>query len=418
MFGGGMLGFLALLLVLSIIAREGSLFLLALALLVAAGLSRLWERHCLTGVEYRRHFDRAHATVGETLELEIEIRNRKILPLSWIELEDEVPRRFRPSQGRGYVSHKPDRYLMRSLLALRPYERVRRHYTIPCQTRGEHVFGPAYLRSGDLFGFAGRSETRELIETFVVCPRVVPVSELGLPARQPVGELRVQSWIFEDVSRTAGARDYRPVDGQRRIHWPASVRAQGLQSRVYEATTSHRLAVFLNVDAEEDPDWGRYYDPDVLEFSIVTAASLAAWGLERGYQVGLSTNGMHRWSWGNVRVEPGQSPSQLEHILIALGRLLPFGLRTFAQIISEESARLAFGTTVVLVSAGLSDASIDAARGLRARGHAVTVVLTGWKGDVTGLDGIAVRRAGPPDEWRDLTTIAATSESNMAGAGG
>jgi len=400
MFGGGMLSVLLVLLVVSLIARENSLFLLALALLVAAGLSRLWERYCLDRVTYRRHFSQRQAAYGESVELEVEVVNRKPLPLSWLEVEDEISTEFKPDRGRVYISHKPQRALLTNLLAFRPYERIRRRYVFPCLTRGEHVFGPVRLRSGDLFGFATREETREQVETFVVYPRVVPLTDLGLPARHPIGDLRTQSWIFEDVSRIAGAREYRPGDGLRRIHWPASVRAQRLQAKVYEATTSHNLAVFLNLATDEDYWWGLRYDPDVLELGIVTAASLANWGLEQGYQVGLYTNGMHRWSWGSVAVEPGRDPSQLERTLVALGRLQPFAVGRFDEMLPREARRLPFGATVVLVTAGLTPPIAQAALALRARGHAVTAVLTGRRELGTSFDGIAIRRVGPPEIWR------------------
>jgi len=76
MFGSGMLGFLLVLLGFAVLVRETSLFLLALVLLVAALLSRLWERHCLDRIDYRRRFSQIRAQYGETVELEIEIVNR------------------------------------------------------------------------------------------------------------------------------------------------------------------------------------------------------------------------------------------------------------------------------------------------------------------------------------------------------
>lgn len=410
MFGGGMLGLLVALLVLSVLSRQASLFVLAVALLAAAGLSRVWERHCLSRIEYRRSFSRRRVPFGEQIEMEIEVVNRKPLPLSWLEIDDEVPAELAPSRGCVRAAHKPGRFLLSNLLAFRPYERVRRRYTIHCKARGEHVFGPVRLRSGDLFGFVTCEQVVDLLDTVVVYPRIADLSELGLVARQPLGDWRVRSWLFEDVSRAAGTRDYRPTDGLRRIHWPASARLQRLQAKVFEATTGHRLAVFLNLAAEEGYWWGQRYDPDVLELAITVAASLANWGLERGYQVGLYANGMHRWSWARVAVEPGSDPSQLERLLTALARLMPFAARRFGDLLAEESRRLAFGTSVVLVSASLTRQDIAGALALRARGHGVTAILTGRQPPPEGLRGIAVRRVGPPEAWRDATALSAAGD--------
>ncbi len=405
MFTGEMLSMLAALLGLSLLTRETALFLLTLVLLAAALLSRLWERYCLVGVEYRRRFNRGRVPFGEEVELEVEIVNRKFLPLSWLEAEDELPQQLPPARGRLHPCHKPGRALLAHLCAFRPYERIRRRYTIPCPVRGEHLFGPVRLRSGDLFGFVTCEQILETVDSLVVYPRVVPLSHLGLPARFPLGELRTQSWIFEDLSRLAGARDYRPGDDLRRIHWPASARAQRLQAKVYEATTSHKLAVFLNLATSDDGGWGYGYDPDVQELGITTAASIAQWGLDQGYQVGVYSNGLHRGSTGNVVVEAGRGSGQLERILLALGRLQPLQACGFESLLGQESRRLPYGVTLVVVTAAVTPAVAGALLALRRSGHPVAVILTGRRGVAVSLPGLVVRRVGPPEAWRDVQAL-------------
>ena len=408
MFGSGTLAAMLCLLLVSVLAREAALFFLVLALLLAHALSRLWQRYCLARVEYRRHFSQRRAAFGDEIQLEIEIVNRKLLPLAWLEAEDETPRDLPVARGRVYASQRPTRALLANLLAFRPYERIRRRYTIPCLARGEHVFGPVRLRSGDLFGFVNREQDLEQVDTVVVYPRVVPLADLGLAARQPLGDLRARSWLFEDASRVAGAREYRPGDGLRRIHWAATAKTQQLQAKVYEATTSHQIGIFLNLATSDEFWWGQGYDPDVLEMTVTTAASLASWGLEQGYQVGLYTNGMHRWSWGDVGVGPASDPAQLERILVALGRLQSFAVRRFEDLLAREARHLAFGTTVVIVSGALSAPVAAEATALRARGHAVTAILTGRDGTAPSLPGIAIRRVGPPEAWREATALSLT----------
>jgi uncharacterized protein (DUF58 family) len=405
MLGTATLWMLALLLFLSVLAHQAPLFVLSLALLVAAGVSKLYERYCLSGLEYRRRFSRRAADFGETIELEVEVVNRKLLPLAWLEIEDEIPRALPPARGRVHFSHKPNRSLLTSLLALRPYERVRRHYPLPCLTRGEHRFGPVRLRTGDLFGLVTREEVRLQEDVLVVYPRVVPVAALGLPARRPLGELRTRSWLFEDPSRLAGVRDYRPGDSLRRIHWAATARTQRLQAKIYEATTSHTLMLFLNVQSTPAGWWGLGYDPDVLELSIMTAASLAAWAFEHGYQVGLVTNGMHYFRRTKVAVAPTGDPARLPDFLDALGRLQPIAVRPFEAVLTEDVRQLPFGATIVAVTGVLTAPVVSALLALTRRGRAVTIVLTGRQDAPASLVGIPVRRVGPPEAWRELAEL-------------
>ena len=405
MFGPATLTLLSLLLLVSLLAHYAPLFLLALALLLAAGLSKVWERYCLTGLEFRRRLSRTRAAFGETVELELELVNRKLLPLAWLGIEDEIPHQLPPTRGRVCDSHKPARALLTSLIALRPYERVRRHYPIPCLARGEHVLGPVRLRTGDLFGLVNRELALDETDTLVVYPRVVPLTALGLPSHQPIGERRTRSWLFEDPSRIAGVREHRPGDNLRRIHWPASVRTQRLQTKVYEPTTSHKLLIFVNLSSVPGAQPSLVYDPDALELTISTAASIAAWAVAQRYQVGLSTNGLHHFSRAKVSLEPSRDPAQLPRLLEALGRLQPIAGRRFEDILAEEARRLPFGTTVVVVSAVLAPPVAAMLLAMSRRGHAVTLVFTGRQAPNVTLDGVAMRRVGPPEAWRELATL-------------
>lgn len=404
MFGPATVSLLVVVLLLSLLTRQAPLLLLALSLLLAAGLSKLWERYCLVGLEYRRRFSKPRVNFGEPVELEIEVVNRKILPLAWLEIEDDVPKALPIPRAHLQTSHKVGRALLVNLLALRPYERVRRRYVLPCQTRGEHVFGPVRLKTGDLFGLVTRELDLDARESLVVYPRVVPLTRLGLPARQPLGDLRVQSWLFEDPSRFVGAREHRPGDSLRRIHWGASARSGRLQVKVFEATTSHQLALFLDLNTT-GPWWNLTYDADVLELGITTAGSLARWAIEQGYPVGLATNGMHRGQIGRVAVDSGAGPNQLQLVLEALARLEPFATRPFAQIVADGARRLGYGSTVVVIAAGLDAPIVAELLGLRRRGHPVVTVLTGDRPISGSLDGIVVRRVGPPEAWRAVPTL-------------
>ena len=80
----------ALLLLAALVLRSGPLAVLGACLLVAALTVGLWGRYALRGVTYRRHLGEQRAAFGEVLPFSVEIDNRKLLPLPW--LEADVPR--------------------------------------------------------------------------------------------------------------------------------------------------------------------------------------------------------------------------------------------------------------------------------------------------------------------------------------
>ena len=69
-----------------------------LALLVSSSLL-LWQHYCLVGVSYQRQLSADRAVFGETIELTTELINLKPLPLTWLQVDDVVPRGLRIDGG-------------------------------------------------------------------------------------------------------------------------------------------------------------------------------------------------------------------------------------------------------------------------------------------------------------------------------
>jgi uncharacterized protein (DUF58 family) len=297
----------------------------------------------------------------------------------------------------------PGRRLLSILLSVRWYERVRRHYRIVCGARGYHPFGPATLRTGDVFGF----NTQELEvageDYLLVYPKLVPLERLGFPAGDPFGDVPLKrQWLFEDPLRTVGVREYRAGDSPRRLHWKATARApdQQLQVKLFEPTTSHRLLVVINASTSAQFWAWQGYDPDLLEAVITTAASVANWAVEHGFLTGLTANAKAYRSRLALRIPPNRDPRQLTIMLEALARLVPMPTMAIESLLDIETHDLTYGTTVILVSCVASDVLLGQLRRLRRAGHRPALVLVG--ADATSqatpsLDGIAVRHVRVED---------------------
>jgi uncharacterized protein (DUF58 family) len=381
------------LLFVSLLLREGQLFVIACVLLLVAGVSYVWQRYCLSGVSYQRTLQQQRAFFGEQVGLTLEVRNDKPLPLPWVEVEDTVP-----GGGLSLVpahtsaSHIPGKRLLTTLTSVRWYERVRRHYTVSCVVRGVHAFGPASLRTGDVFGLSTKELDFPSEDYLLVYPKIVPLEQLRLPASNPFGDVPIQrQWLFEDPMRTIGVREYRPGDSPRRLHWKATARApdQSLQVKLFEQTTNHRLHVLLNVNTSEQNWSWQGYDPQALEAAITTAASVANWAVDHGLLVGLAANAKLFHSSASVRIPPSRDPRQLMHVFEALARLVPMGSMPVESLIDLEAHELAFGTTVVLVTSVSSQTLIDQLRQLKRKGHQpVMLLITGDEQPVAPLDGL------------------------------
>ena len=373
-----------------IIFRQGSLILIAGLLGLVSATGWLWDRLALTGVEYSRSFSERRAFVGETIDLDLSVTNQKLLPVSWLRIVDRVPTAL-PLEGIEVApTEVPTVSRIRLVFALRWYERVSRRYQVRCVQRGFYPFGPAELEAGDVFGLFSRKRRIEKRQWFIIYPKIESLTDLGLPPKEPFGPAKAMRQLFDDPIRTVGVRDHHPEDDFRRIHWKATARRQRLQSRVYEPSTAHNLVIILNV-ATLAKHWQGYI-AQRMERVVSVAGSIAAHAVEQRWPVGLIANGAMPESDQALKVLPGRSPAQLTHIMEALAAVSPIATRQIEDLLRLESPRLPWGSTLVVVTAVVTDALKASLADLKVEGRRVVLVtLEPVDESDPALQGIMVR---------------------------
>jgi uncharacterized protein (DUF58 family) len=238
--------------------------------------------------------------------------------------------------------------------------------------RGYYRLGPARMNSGDIFGFFPAERDDDHTDGVIIYPKTYTLPELGLPPERPFGERKGRQRIFEDPSRIAGLREYRPGDPMRRIDWKASARQQSLQSRVYEPSGTLHMLLALNVHTLAH-SWEGYV-PELLERLLSAAASVARYGFESGYAIGLVANGSYPESDRPMRVPVGRHADQLMRVLEALAVINPLTISALESVIDREAQRFPYGATLVCVTARLDEPLAGSLRRLAEAGHAVTVL--------------------------------------------
>jgi uncharacterized protein (DUF58 family) len=340
--------------VLSALFREPILTLIAVAIAVVALAVRIWWDQCFRGLSYTRTFSTTRAFHGEEISLELEVINAKPLPITRLEAVDSATANITLVNRPLEASESPHTRVLRSLFSLGMYERVTYRYRIACRTRGWHRFGPAVLSASDPLGLVARRETQPGVEGFLVYPRIVPITQLVVPARQPFGDFTPQQSLVEDPMRMAGVREYVPGDSPKRVHWRATARTGTMQTRIYEPSASPVAAIFLDTITFSYLWEGQ--NSTLLELAVTTAASLANQLLAGRHQVGLYANAPMPGRSRTVRVPPGRRPGQLMRILEDLAMLMPaFGER-IERMVVEELPRLPWGSTIVIVTCRVTEA--------------------------------------------------------------
>jgi uncharacterized protein (DUF58 family) len=344
--------------------------------LLAGGVAIVWSRLSLERLAYERRWSSTRAFVGEEIEATFTVRNAKALPVPWFEARELVPDQLPPAGAHVLPAAWPGAFYYTHTTSLAWYERVSWRQRFVCSARGYYEVGPTRLRAGDIFGFFPREARWAQPDRIIVLPRLVELGEIDLPARRPFGEAKGGNRIFEDQSRLAGVRDYRPGDPLKRIDWKATARRGALQSRLYDPSATRTLIVALNVDTFAHPWEG--YDPLLLERAVSVAASIAAQTDRERFAVGLIANASFPGADRPIHVAAGRDEDQLTRVLEALAMVTPFTIVPPEELLARERRRLPFGASIALVAGYMTAALAQQLDRLRRDGLATAVY---WVGD-------------------------------------
>lgn len=402
MLGGYWLLITVALVVIAGLLQQTPLLLIALLFFLTSGMARLWARYSLARLTYSRRLSSSKAFWGDIVTLDITIANGKMLPLPWVYVEEELPMELTAMAGNVDPSFKAGRHSLSTTLSLGWYHRRTRRYPMRCDTRGVFSFGPTLIQSGDLFGFFRNEAHEDTTNPLVVYPPLVSLEDLGIPSRDPFGDLRVRRHLFEDPVRVAATRDYAPGDPLKRIHWKSSARMSRLQTRTFDRTTSIDMVLFLDTRTMQVAHLGRV--GQLLEMAVITAASVANHASSNGYRVGLVANEPRHNDNRLIRLPPSQHPDQLQHVLELLAHIRGFPFITMPQLLGREARGLSWDATLVVITAVLDEPLLASIHRYRRAGRRVALIVIG--GEPPSRDG-ALPTYHVSDEvpWRDLESI-------------
>lgn len=245
------------------------------------GISRLWGRFSLHRMEVELQAASLRMYPGDRAEISYIIKNRKALPLIWLELAQDMPRRrcVMPEEGfslkekrvEGETGSTLAPVLEKKFAFLMGGQTLRWTSVFRARRRGVYPIEELVLRSGDGFGLTQAEKTFPVpgIPTLVVYPELVPV-QAG-PFLRPQWECATGSkGHMEDITVIRGVRRYQTNDSWKKINWRIAARQQQLMVNLYE-TVLPKTAHFI-LDGESY--CGLSEDFSELEGALSILASL------------------------------------------------------------------------------------------------------------------------------------------------
>lgn len=322
---------------LSLIFRISELTFFCVVILVIGAGTYLWSSISRRGVTCRVEADKTRLFPGQPFSIGIHIINDKFLP-ALIHVKLGV------SEALAGIGHAQS---LREQVGLLWYQKLYFSKVFVPQKRGVYKLGPPFLRIGDLLGFFPREKAGEGQMEILVYPRIVPLKPLPLPRRELFGIPGIHNPV-EDPVLVYGARDYQPGSPARRILWKASARLDKLQEKLCEPAEQEKVLVVIDVAGFEA---ARVHDE--FERALEVAASLLVDMDQKGFAIGLATNGALAGG-GSKFVPICQNDQQISVMLELLARMQMKSEGTLHELLSRGYS-LPWGVSCVYLTHEIDD---------------------------------------------------------------
>ncbi len=316
----------------------------AIAVGALGGTATWWVRLAWRDVDVSVRFRPRRAFIGEAVEVQVRLANRKRLPLPLVRLGVWLPEGLAPGGGEGPATIRG----FRRRLALPGRAEIDLRFPIEPERRGEYRLRLVEIEVSDPFGLAPVYREVTPPEELLVMPEpriAIPVEvRRRLPFGAPAPSLR----MYEQPERFAGVRPYEPGDPLNRIHWKVTAHAGALHTKLFEPTRTADVALALDL-AVGEPFWDSVY-PEIAEDTIGWASFLARQALTSGWRVGLVANTHLSKGRGALRVPPSSAHGHEAALFAALARMSNEPTSDLAPVLRDLGRTLGRNATAVVIS--------------------------------------------------------------------
>jgi uncharacterized protein (DUF58 family) len=386
--------------ILGYVLGEPGLLSVGVALIALPLLAALAARRSQYRLATSRTITPARVPIGHSATVTLRLENVSRVPTGLLLAEDVVP--YALGSRPRYVLDKIERRGIRQLT-----------YSLRSDLRGKFEIGPVQLKVADSFGLVELERSASARTTFVVTPRVMPLSRTVISrtwAGEGEGRARLTAAAGED---DVVPREYRDGDELRRVHWRSTARYGELMVRREEQRWRNRATIFLDTRSRSHAGTGM---ASSFEAAVSAAASVGTHIATEGLTGQFVTDG--------ATLRGG--PLFADALLDALAVIRPSSSRNLDQAVAE--LRTAGGVIIAIAGrlAAPEARLLAAARTEGSQGLAILLDVATWAGepqasqqgngvDISAPDGVPSRASGPPGGRRSTETAAAEAILLRAG---
>ena len=273
-----------------------------------------YKKYWMRGLECQIRFQDHAVNDGDASCLLETITNRKLLPLTTLQVKFSVSRKLKFSEAENTAT--TDNNYRNDIFSVMSYEKISRSLPFTATKRGCYQVWNLDLISFDLFLMNKSVISRAVDTSLYVYPKPVPFAELKAPFRKMMGTILTRNSAFEDPFEFRGIRPYQQYDPMKAVNWKASAKTGELMVNVHDYTASRQVTIFLNL--ADDSSW---HSERLFENAIRLAASYAELLLAEGIPVQLITNGIDAMTKQTLVLPAGAGTHHIRTLKEGLARL-------------------------------------------------------------------------------------------------
>jgi len=284
------------------------------ALLLYALLDFLYIKYWKSKLSVELSFSKDFATEGEEISLIEVVTNRKLLPLSILQVKFAASRFLEfDDKDNSAIS---DLYYRNDMLTIMMYQRLTKTLAIHCAHRGYYTIQRMDLVCSNLFMSHEEVATYDLNIFLSVYPRTIDALKFEVAFSKMLGTVLTRRFINEDPFEFNNIREYQSYDSLKSINWKASAKTDSLKVNVHDYTSSQQVKIFINTES----DTVRKYD-DLSEESIRIATTLAQALIAKGVPISIHTNALDIITKEIIEIPAGSGSNHYKTIQESLSRI-------------------------------------------------------------------------------------------------
>ena len=273
----------------------------------------------------------AKAVEDDILEIETEIRNRWLLPVFNIVIEENLSCAF---------PEERNKRLLIEYLGASSFLKVK--YNCQCFRRGRYKIGPLIVYFFDPFSLFFFKKIYRVYSDLYVYPKTFniqkfpPLTKGALP------------WFGIDTTRVSGdedeffgVREYKEGDPIKKIHWISTARKNRLIVKEFQRQSFYRATVIFNLEKEKNFGAGKN---SVAEYIIKIVASTAKHLIEKGVSLEIIAH-----AGEIVHIPFNKGPGHLEDILRFLAIARAESRVSLGEIFQEFSRYILNDSSLIVI---------------------------------------------------------------------